>query len=133
MGTSQRLRLDASGIGPGWSRVAEALPEHIPPGEIGHIWIFPPFRTDGKEWGTAVIARELENFRFGIYTAKYMVIMRGKGQGHGRVEIAEVGASNADIIEEVLRGVQGRAMEPDPPAEIDPGLWFAEDDDESPS
>ena len=96
-------------------------------------YIYTMFRSDGKEWGTAVIARRIEDGRSAIYTAKYMVILRGREKGHGKVDVSEVGSSSTDIMEGVLRGVQERTDDSDPPAEINPQLWFGEDGDESSS
>ncbi len=133
MRTTQRLVVEASGLGLGWTRVAQALAARVSPEEIERVWVFPPFRSDGKEWGTAVIARRIEDGRSAIYTAKYMVILRGREKGHGKVDVSEVGSSSTDIVEDVLRGVHDRTADSDPPAEINPQLWFGEDGDESSS
>jgi len=121
------------GLGRGWMRVAKEIGDAMPWREIQRIWVFPPLRTDGREWGTAVIARRLDGDRVSVSTARYMVLTRGKKRGHGKVEVEEVGDSPGRVVDEVVRGVQERAGEADPPAEIDPSLWFGAENDESAS
>ena len=75
-------------------RVAKELSSQMPWREIAHIWVFPPIRTDGREWGTAVIARKIEGDRVAVATARYMVLTRGKKRGHGKVEIEQVGGES---------------------------------------
>jgi len=118
------------GLGKGWTRVAEEVVKSILPGDIDRIWVFPPLRRDGREWGTAVLARRTTEDRVAVLTAKYMLLTRGKKKGHGKVAVDEVGESPTAVVDEVVRGVQERAGEADPPVEIDPSLWFGADDDE---
>ncbi len=118
------------GFGRGWMRVAKELSTSMSWRDIAHIWVFPPIRTDGREWGTAVIARNIKENRVAVSTARYMVLTRGKKRGHGKVEIEQVGESPEDVVSDVLRGVQERAGEADPPIEIEPTLWFGAEDDE---
>ena len=117
------------GLGRGWTRVAEEVAKTIPPHDIGRIWVFPPLRRDGREWGTAVVARRTTEDRVAVLTARYMLLTRGKKKGQGRVSVDEVGESPTSVVDEVVRGVQERAGEADPPVEIDPLLWFGADDD----
>lgn len=119
-----------AGLGRGWTRVADVIKERMPINDIDRIWVFPPLRTDGREWGTAVIAQRGPEGRVTVLTAKYMVLTRGKKRGEGRVELDEVGESPSEVVQDVVAGVQGRAGETDPPIEIDPVLWFGADDDE---
>ena len=118
------------GFGRGWMRVAKEISSLMPWREIVHIWVFPPIRTDGREWGTAVIARKIADERVAVSTARYMVLTRGKKRGHGKVEVEQVGESPEDVVSDVLQGVQERAGEADPPIEVDPTLWFGAEDDE---
>ena len=112
------------GIGPGWARVAESVTVHMSPEDIEGIWLFPPVRREEREWGVAVISCRTEDLRRRIYTASYMMIMRGREKGHGKVAVEEVGESPATVLEDVIRGVRDRAGEADPPIEISPDLWF---------
>ncbi len=118
------------GVGVGWSKVADAVGKHVTPDDIARIWIFPPMRSDGREWGTAVVATNADVGRFTVFTAKYMLITRGRQRGQGKVEIVEVGAGPVDVVQDVVRGVQARTGEGEPPIEIAPKLWFSPADDE---
>jgi hypothetical protein len=114
------------GIGPGWTRVAEAVAAQVQVDQIDGIWLFPPVRREEREWGVAVISCTTEDLRSRIYTASYMMIVRGRERGHGKVSVEEVGESPATVLEDVIRGVQDRAGEAEPPAEIEPNLWFGD-------
>ena len=118
------------GLGLGWTRAAEALATHISSEEIKRIWVFPRLRREEREWGTAVAALEEEDGRLRIFTARYMLVVRGKEKGQGRVEVSEIGTSHPDVVEEVLRGVQRRSSENEPPFEISPDLWYGGEDDQ---
>ncbi len=120
------------GVGAGWEMVAKALGEMVTPDEIVRIWIFPPRRGDGREWGTAVVATGSQIERFTVLTAKYMLNTRGRQRGRGKVELDEVGDGPVEVVLDVVSGVQTRTGDGEPPVEIDPELWFAqEEDDES--
>jgi hypothetical protein len=114
------------GLGPGWARVAEALAGRVEPQDIEGIWLFPPVRREEREWGVAVISCRTDDMRRRIYTASYMMIMRGREKGHGRVSVEIVGESPATVLEDVLRGVRERAGEVEPPVEITADLWFGD-------
>lgn len=113
-----------AGLGLGWTRVAEAVRGQVPPAEIHQIWLFPPVRRDEREWGTAVVARRVAEGRLRIYTAGYMLVIKGRDRGQGRVQVEPVGESPDAVVPDVLRGVQERAGETDPPVEIDVTLWY---------
>lgn len=114
------------GLGPGWTRVAEALAARVEPEEIEGIWLFEPVRREEREWGVAVVSCRTEEMRRRIFTASYMMIMRGREKGHGKVAVEEVGESPATVLEDVLRGVRDRAGETEPPVEISKDLWYSE-------
>ena len=121
----------APGLGQGWTRVSEALVVHVQPDEIEGIWLFPPVRREEREWGAAVIACRTDDERRRIYTASYMIIVRGREKGHGKVSIEEVGESPVAVLEDVIRGVGERTGELDPPVEIAPDLWYGDGPPES--
>lgn len=121
------------GLGLGWTRVARAVAGAIPTDEIDGIWLFAPARQEEREWGTAVVSRRTEDDRRRIYTASYILVVRGRERGQGRVTVEEVGTSPGSVVHEVIAGVQERAGEPHPPVEIARELWFGGDDDESPA
>ena len=129
-----RVSLDrAPGLGLGWTRVAEKVRESVAIGTIDRIWLFVPVRRDDREWGTAVVSCHAAAGRRSIYTASYLLVVRGRERGRGQVSIEEVGESPVSVVDEVIAGVQERAREPDPPVEIAPELWYGEASDESPS
>jgi hypothetical protein len=110
--------------------VATAVAEAMPPAEIARIWLFAPVRREEREWGTAVVARRSQGERVRVYTASYLLVIRGRERGQGRVTLLEVAESPAAVVDEVIRGVQERAGETEPPVEVAPGVWFGEGDDE---
>ena len=70
--------------------------------------------------------------RFTVFTAKYKLNTRGRQRGQGKVELDEVGDGPVDVVLDVVSGVQSRTGDGEPPIEIAPELWFAqEEDDES--
>jgi hypothetical protein len=112
------------GIGPGWLRIARELAEQVPAAELRAIWVFPAVRKEDREWGTAIAARRAEGDRIRIYTARYVEQVRGRERGQGRVTIEEVAACTLPVLYEVLKGVQERMAETEPPVEIAPSVWF---------
>ena len=119
-----------AGLGRGWTRVAEAVGEKVPAADIARIWVFSPIRREDREWGTAVVARRADAERVVIYTARYVLVTRGKERGQGKVEIDEVGESPFPVASDVIHGVQERLGEGEPPTEVDPETWFGDRDDE---
>jgi hypothetical protein len=119
------------GRGPGWAKLAEAVGARVPPAEIETIYLFRPLKRDGREWGTAVIARrgaeggESDGTgRLRVYTARYMLIVRGKERGQCRVEVEETGLSPAEIIAQVIQATADRSGDPEPPLAVGPAVWY---------
>lgn len=112
------------GLGLGWLRTAAAVAEQVTPEEVTGIWLFPPVRREDREWGTAVVARYAGGGRRRIYTATYMLIVRGRDKGQGRVAVEEVGEGPESVVPDVITGVQERAGEAEPPVEVAAELWF---------
>ncbi len=123
----------APGLGLGWTRVAAQLAQMVPREEIERIWLFPPVRREDREWGTAVVARSMEGGRLRVYTAQYLLVVRGRERGQGKVTVSEVGETSEEVLAEVISGVQERTGEAVPPVEIASELWFQEDDESSAS
>jgi hypothetical protein len=118
-----------AGLTLGWRRVADEVARTMPVDEIERTWLFPPVRGEDREWGTAVIARRVAAGRMRVYTGSYHLVVRGRERGHGRVEVAEVGETPDDVLADVIRGVQARAGEAEPPLEVTPATWFTDRDD----
>ena len=114
------------GQGAGWAKLAAAVREAMPPAEIERIYLFPPIKREGREWGTAVVTRksDAQDGRLRVYTAKYMLIVRGKERGQAKVEVVEVGLTPAEVLAQVMQATSDRSGEPEPPVEIAPGAWY---------
>lgn len=105
-------------------RIARELAEQVPPQELHGIWVYPAVRREAREWGTAIVARRSEGERIRVYTARYVQVIRGRERGQGRVAIEEVAACPLPVLFEVLKGVQERMAETEPPVEISPSVWY---------
>ncbi|MGH7606807.1 MAG: hypothetical protein ACREME_05665 [Gemmatimonadales bacterium] len=114
------------GQGAGWAKVAAAVQAEMPPAEIETIYLFQPIKREGREWGTAVVTRrgDARDGRLRVYTAQYMLIVRGKERGQARVEVVEVALSPAQVLAQVMRATVDRGGESEPPFECGPGVWY---------
>lgn len=128
-GPDFRLAPPPLGQGPGWAALAAAVAERLPPAEIGSVYLFRPFRRDGREWGTAVVTRADLGGRLRVYTARYMLIVRGKDRGQTRVEVEEVGLSPAEVVAQVMQATADRTGDTEPPIEVGRTVWFPDRSD----
>jgi hypothetical protein len=103
----------------------------VPPSEIETIYLFRPWKREGREWGTAVVAcRATEGEvkggggRLRVYTARYMLIVRGKERGQFRIEVEETALSPADVIARVMQAAAERTGDPEPPVAVGPAVWY---------
>lgn len=117
----------------GWARVAQSLAESVSPADVDEIWLFAPVRGEGREWGTAVISCRAEEDRRRIFTASYVLVVRGRERGQGKVVVEEVGQSPETVLHEVIAGVQERAGESEPPVRVAPEQWFPSEEETTPS
>ena len=106
--------------------MATAVEAEMPPAEIETIYLFRPIKREGREWGTAVVTRKTAEGggRLRVYTAKYMLIVRGKDRGQAKVELTEVGLSPAEVLAQVMQATADRTGESEPPMEMAPGAWY---------
>lgn len=104
--------------------MAAAVAQAVPPAEIESIHVFRPIKREGREWGTAVVTRKSADGRLRVYTAKYMLIVRGKERGQSKVDVLEVGLSPAEVLAQVMQAAADRGGEPEPPVEVRPGVWY---------
>jgi hypothetical protein len=122
------LAPSAPGLGPGWAKLAAAVEAQVPPGEIETIYIFRPIKRQGREWGTAVITRRSAaggtDQRLRVYTAKYMLIVRGKERGQTKIDVTEVALSPAEVLAQVMQATVDRGGDTEPPVEVSPGVWY---------
>lgn len=112
------------GQGAGWAKLAAAVEAHVPPAEIATIYVFRPIKRDGKEWGTAVVTRKASDGRLRVYTAKYMLIVRGKDRGQSKIEVVEVALSPAEVLAQVMQATVDRGGDTEPPVELGPAVWY---------
>jgi len=112
------------GQGPGWAKLAAAVAQRVPPAEIETIYLFTPIKREGREWGTAVVTRRYAEGRLLVYTARYMLVVRGKERGQSRQEIAEVALSPAEVVAQVMQGTAERTGEAEPPLAYGAAVWY---------
>jgi len=118
-----------AGLGPGWTTLATAVAAQVPPAEIETIYTFRPIKRDGREWGTAVVTRLASGTtegagRLRVYTARYMLIVRGKERGRSKVEVEEVALSPAEVLAQVMQATADRTGDPEPPVATGRTVWY---------
>jgi hypothetical protein len=98
----------------------------VPPAEIETIYLFRPIKREGREWGTAVVTQRPPGGggRLVVYTARYMLVVRGKERGQTRLEIQEVALSPAEVVARVMQGTAERTGEPEPPFAVGAAVWY---------
>jgi hypothetical protein len=115
---------EAAPSGSGWERLAQAVSEVLPPAEVDGVWIFAPVRREDREWGTAVLSR-VDGERRRIYTAGYVLAIKGKQRGKFESTIQEVGSGPVDALGRVLQEAQRRIDDEHPPSSVAPESWFS--------
>jgi hypothetical protein len=108
----------------GWARLASTVGEQIPPAEVDGVWVFSALRHEGREWGTAVLSR-VDGDRRRIYTARYMLAVKGKERGRFEASVEEVGSGPVEALAQLLQDVQRRIDDEHPPTPVLPEDWFA--------
>ena len=116
-------RQEASALS-GWDRLAQAVAQVVPPQEVDAVWVFSPLRRDSREWGTAVVSR-VEGDRRRIYTARYVLSVKGKERGKFESTIQEVGIGPIEVLTRVLQEAQRRIDDEHPPLSVAPEAWFS--------
>jgi hypothetical protein len=91
---------------------------------VDGVWVFSPLRRDGKEWGTAVLSR-VDGDRRRIYTARYVLAIRGKERGKFEASVQEVGSGPAGALSQLVQEAQKRIDDEHPPLPVPPDAWFA--------
>lgn len=112
------------GQGPGWAKLSAAVAAQVPPSEIETIYLFRPIKREGREWGTAVVTRRHVEGRLLVYTARYMLVVRGKERGQSRVEVEEVALSPAEVVAQVMERTAERSGESEPPLAVGRVVWY---------
>lgn len=116
---------------PAWARLAQAVAETLPAAEVDGVWVFSPLRREGREWGTAVLSR-VDGDRRRIYTARYVLAVRGKERGKFEATVQEVGSGPVQALAQLLRDAQKRIDDEHPPLPVAPDAWFAAPSDGPP-
>jgi hypothetical protein len=109
--------------GSAWDRLAQAVAQVLPPAEVDAVWTFTPLRRDTREWGTAVLSR-VDGDRRRIYTARYVLTIKGKERGKFESTIHEVGSGPMEVLARVLQDAQARMDDDQPPVAVAPESWF---------
>jgi hypothetical protein len=112
------------GQGPGWAKLAAAVALRVPAAEIETIFLFRPIKREGREWGTAVVTRRHPDGRLLVYTARYMLVVRGKERGQSRVEVEEVALSPAEVVAQVMQHAAERGGDAEPPLAVGSAVWY---------
>jgi hypothetical protein len=112
------------GSGTGWERLAQAVSEVLSPAEVDGVWVFSPLRRDDREWGTAILSR-VDGERRRIYTARYVLAVRGKQRGKLETTIHEVGSGPVEALARVVQDAQRRVDDEHPPSSVSPEMWFS--------
>lgn len=111
------------GIGEGWTRLVDIIRTELPIAEIDGIWVFRPIRHQGRDFGTAILSR-VDGDRRVIYTASYILTVKGKTRGRFESAIEEVGSGPLEALEELLALVPKRAEDEEPPVAVPLDRWF---------
>jgi hypothetical protein len=130
MGTGYPLAPVEPGTGAGWSLLANAVAGQLPVAECRDLWVFRPFRRDGKEYGTAIISR-IEGDRLRIFTARYAHTLKGKKRGEFAAEVKEVGSGPLEALDDLVALVPKRTEE-EPPVQIPLARWYPAEPDGTP-
>ena len=109
--------------GSGWDRLAQAVAEMVPTAEVDAVWVFTPLRREAREWGTAVVSR-IDGERRRIYTARYVLAVKGKERGKFEASVQEVGAGPIEAFDRLVQEAHRRIDDEHPPISVPPASWF---------
>jgi len=111
------------GVGEGWTRLVEVVGQALPVSEIDGVWVFKTIRYNARDFGTAILSRA-DGDRRRIYTASFILTVKGKARGQFSSEIAEVGSGPLEALAELLALVPKRSEDEEPPTAIPAEQWF---------
>jgi hypothetical protein len=109
--------------GSGWDRLAQAVAGVLPPSEVDGVWVFTPLRRENREWGTAVLSR-IDGERRRIYTARYVLAVKGKERGKFEASVQEVGSGTTEALARLVQEAHRRIDDEHPPTPVPPESWF---------
>jgi hypothetical protein len=119
-------------------RFLAAVAEQVPLDRVVELYLFQPLRQGGVESGVAVIATDvavdqadgapadppvaesgdLSAPRYTVFTAHYRHVLKGPERGRWEVSVVAEAEAPLDAVGAVVRGVQRRAGDVDPPEHI---------------
>lgn len=111
------------GLGDGWTRLVDAIRQSLPTHEFDRLWVFRTIRHQARDFGTAILSR-VEGDRRRIYTARFVLTVKGKTRGRFESAITEVGSGPLEALAELLALVPKRSDDEEPPIEIAVETWF---------
>ena len=116
------------GISEGWTRLVEAIGLALPVAEIDGVWVFKTIRHQGRDFGAAILSR-IDGDRRRIYTASFILTVKGKSRGQFESAIAEVGSGPQEALAELLALVPKRSEDEEPPTPTPAERWFQKETD----
>ena len=111
------------GLGEGWTRLAEAVGQALPVTEIDGVWVFKTIRYNARDFGTAIVSR-VDGDRRRIYTASFILTVKGKTRGQFESDLVEVGSGPLEALAELLALVPKRSEDEEPPMALPAERWF---------
>lgn len=119
------------GEGAGWERLVEQVSATVPAAEVDGVWVFPPLRREQREWGTAIVTR-VDGERRRIYTARYVLAIKGRERGKFQATIEEVGSGPVEALDQLLHEARRRTEDEEPPTAIPVETWFPPPSEQNP-
>lgn len=114
-------------------RFLRSIAESVAPESVEEVQVFTPRRQGGWESGVAVVAARSappegsgsspERQRLTIYTARYRWAMKGPERGRWETAVSAEADAPLETVDEVVRGVQQRSGDAQPPERL-PGERF---------
>jgi hypothetical protein len=101
-------------------RFLAAVAGQVPVDRVVELYLFQPMRQGGVESGVAVIAAAADapEPRYTVFTARYRHVLKGPERGRWEVSVVAEADAPLDTVGAVVRGVQRRAGDVEPPEHI---------------
>ncbi|MDQ3948923.1 MAG: hypothetical protein M3282_01120 [Gemmatimonadota bacterium] len=106
-------------------RFLAAVAEQVPLDRVVELHLFQPIRQGGVESGVAVIAAadgapdsDAAEPRYTVFTARYRHVLKGPERGRWEVSVVAEAEAPLATVGAVVRGVQRRAGDAEPPEHI---------------
>jgi hypothetical protein len=98
-------------------RFLRAVAEQLPIDRVVELYLFQPMRQGGVESGVAVVAAagDASESRYTVFTARYRHVLKGPERGRWEVSVVAEAEAPLAAVGAVVRGVQRRVGDVDPP------------------